>query len=111
MEAGKVTGLASTITLAEILVGAYRASSKAAKTVDLALSKLEAVGFKFLPVDRAVAYKGAEIRAACGLKLPDALIAATSLLNNAHSLVTRDKKMYAKVEDLRTSTPEELGYQ
>ncbi len=76
----------------------------------MALSKLEDGGFKFVPVDEAVADKGAEIRASYGLYLPDALIAATAILNNANRLVTRDKNIYATLKGLKVSTPEALGY-
>ena len=110
VEAGKINGFASIITLAEILVGAHKGGSAANKTIRMALSKLESEGFKFVPVDKAVADKGAEIRASYGLYLPDALIAATGVLSYANSLVTRDKKMYAKVRGLKVSTPEDIGY-
>ncbi len=110
VETSKVKAVASTITLAEILVGAYKAGTVATKEISLALSKLEAKGFRFVPVDKVIASKGAKVRAAHGLKLPDSLIAATALISNANSLITRDKKIYAGVEDLRIETPEELGY-
>ena len=110
VEANRVGGLASTITLAEILVGAYKAGDMATKTVHLALSKLEVGGFKFVSVDKVVAGKGAEIRAKYRLKLPDALVAATALFGRVHRLVSRDKEIYARVAGLKVSTPEELGY-
>lgn len=110
VEAGKVIGLASTITLAEILVGSYKAGATPIKKINLALGKLESSGLRFIPVDKAIANRGAEIRAAYGLKLPDALIAGTALLSSANALVSRDKKAYAMIEDLKVTTPEEMGY-
>jgi predicted nucleic acid-binding protein len=110
VEEKRVNGLASTVTLAEILVGAYKAGDEATKIVDLALRRLEGRGFLFVAVDEAVARRGAEVRAKHGLGLPDALIAATGLLTNVDRLVSRDKKAYAKVDGLRPATPEELGY-
>ena len=110
IEANKLKGLASVISLAEILVGAYKGGKITTKTVKLALTKLEGRGFRFVPVDRTIADGGAEIRASYGLELPDALIVATCRLNNADCLVTRDEKMYSRVTDLGVSTPEELGY-
>lgn len=86
------------------------AGPKTTRSIELAFGRLEGKGFTFVPVDRAVAGRGAEIRARYRLKLPDALIAATALVDDASCLVTRDKKMYAKIEGLHASTPEELGY-
>ena len=80
------------------------------KSVNFALDKLENRGLKFVPVDKAIATKGAEIKATYGLKLPDALIAGTAILRDARVLVSRDKKMYAAMVGLRVATPEELGY-
>lgn len=92
------------------MVGAHRGGSSANKTIRMVLSKLEDERFKFVPVDEAIADKGAEIRASYGLYLPDALIAATAILNNANCLVTRDKNIYANMKGLKVSTPESLGY-
>ena len=110
VETRKVGGLISTITMSEILVGAYRVGSAAVRTVNLALNKLENAGLTFIPVDKRIAHKGAEIRASYKLKLPDALIAATAILNEAQALISRDKQMYATIAGLRVATPEEIGY-
>jgi hypothetical protein len=53
--------------------------------------------FLLVPVDAAVANEAARIRREHGLKLPDALIAATALLGNA-SLMTANAKDFRRVE-------------
>lgn len=52
--------------------------------------------FLLVPVDAAVANEAARIRREHGLKLPDALIAATALLGNA-SLMTANAKDFRRV--------------
>ena len=52
-----------------------------------------------LPVDSKVAQKAAEVRRHCHLKTPDAVIAATALLNGGR-LITSDK-IFKKVHGLK----------
>jgi len=75
IEAGKLNGLSSVINLAEILVGAFKGGKITTKMVKLALTELEGKGFRFVPVDRIIAEKGAEIRPSYGLELAAAMIA------------------------------------
>ncbi len=53
-----------------------------------------------LPVGRAVAELGGSIKRIAGLQLPDALIAATALLNE-YDLVTRNRRHFERVPGLR----------
>ncbi|MFQ5711424.1 MAG: type II toxin-antitoxin system VapC family toxin [Candidatus Geothermarchaeales archaeon] len=110
VEFGRVIGIISTVNLTEILTGAYRKGDDEVKKVYLSISKMESGGLRIVDVDRATADKGAQIRATHKLDTPDALIAATAILNDAEILVTRDKDAYVKLTEIDVKTPEELGY-
>jgi predicted nucleic acid-binding protein len=56
--------------------------------------------FRELPVDRAVAERAGTVAREFGLRLPDAIIAA-SALENGLSLTTRNRKHFEKVRGLR----------
>jgi predicted nucleic acid-binding protein len=53
-----------------------------------------------IPVDRAIAERAGRIRRESGLRMPDALIAATALERNL-GLATRNKSDFAPVRGLR----------
>jgi predicted nucleic acid-binding protein len=74
---------------AEVLVGPYRQSRKAALTVDEFLSALPA---RVEPATREIAAIAAQLRAKHGarLRLPDALVVATAMQLNAVRLLTTD---------------------
>lgn len=52
-------------------------------------------------LDKDIKLKSADIRKRTGLKLPDAIIAATTLVNNL-TLVTRNVKDFQKIEGIKT---------
>jgi len=56
--------------------------------------------FREIPVDRAVAERAGRIRRENGLRLPDALIAATAL-EHSLGLATRNSKHFEPVRGLR----------
>lgn len=56
--------------------------------------------FKEISVDRAVAERAGRIRRESGVRLPDALIAATAL-EHGLSLVTRNRSDFHKIRQLR----------
>jgi len=74
---------------AEILVGPYRQSPKAAATVDAFLAALPA---RVEPAAREIAAVAAELRArhAARLRLPDALVVATAVELQAVLIMTTD---------------------
>ena len=55
--------------------------------------------FRELPVDRGVAERAGRIRREHGLRLPDALVAATALVHGL-SLVTRNRRDFEPVRGL-----------
>jgi predicted nucleic acid-binding protein len=74
---------------AEVLVGPYRQSDKAAATVDAFLAALPA---RVEPATREIAAAAARLRAQHGtrLRLPDALVVATAVELQAAHLLTTD---------------------
>lgn len=80
----------SVITRAELFAGAAR--------TDLAARVL--APFREIPVDRVIAERAGMIRRESGLRMPDALIAATALERKL-SLATRNKKHFDEVRGLR----------
>ena len=86
-EEGRIELALSTITLAEILTGPYKAGEVAlAKRYEKALNS-----YQVLPFSAAVATQAAQLRAQYGLKLPDAAQLATALDMGAAALVTHDR--------------------
>ena len=80
----------SVITRAELFAGATG--------TDLASRVL--APFREVPIDRAIAERAGRIRRETGVRMPDALIAATALERNL-GLATRNTKDFAPVRGLR----------
>lgn len=77
----------STIALAEVLAGPFKHGQDVlAKRYEKALTT-----FDIVPVSHEIAVTAARLRAATGLRLPDALQAATALEVGAVALVTHDR--------------------
>jgi predicted nucleic acid-binding protein len=80
----------SVITRAELF-----ASNTASNSVSTLLAP-----FREIPVDRKVAERAGRIRRESGIRLPDALIAATAI-EHALGLVTRNRSEFEPVRSLR----------
>jgi predicted nucleic acid-binding protein len=90
IEAGTVQAVASTITAAEVLTGAKKAGGAQLVLQYRALF----AGYPNLvvaPVDMLIAERASDLRCTCGLKLPDAIAAATAIVHGAQILVTNDR--------------------
>lgn len=85
--AGDLTIGLSTITLAEVLSGPFKAGQTAlAKRYEKALSRLSVI-----PVSPSIAVLAAQLRAQYRLKLPDAIQLASALDVGAAAFVTHDR--------------------
>lgn len=87
------TGAISVITRAEVLAW----PSHTPASIEAALSGMG--GFEVLDVTRQIADEAARIRRECGLKLPDALIAATAQLLQI-PVVTANQRDFERVKEL-----------
>lgn len=86
----------STITVAELLVGPLKQGRDAlAKRYEKALG-----AFDLVPVTVEISVTAARLRASTGLRLPDALQAATALEVGAAALVTHDRD-FSKLSGLK----------
>jgi predicted nucleic acid-binding protein len=84
----------SVVTRAELFAG-----STAHEATNLLLGP-----FREIAVDRDIAERAGEIRHATGVRLPDALIAATAL-GSGLALVTRNRRDFAHIKGLRLQAP------
>jgi predicted nucleic acid-binding protein len=95
-EKGQLQLALSSITLAELLVGPIKHGRDAlAKRYEKALT-----AFEIIPISAEIAVTAARLRAGTGLRLPDALQAATALERSAAALVTHDRD-FSKLPGLR----------
>lgn len=89
--AGEITIALSTVTLAEVLTGPFKAGQTAlAKRYEKALSH-----YNVVPVSTPIAALAAQLRVQYRLKLPDAIQLATALDIGAAAFVTHDRDFSA----------------
>lgn len=90
IEQGVVTGVTSMLTLAELLTGpALAGNLTALRDYELYLTNFP--NLTLHPIDADVARKVATVRAATGLRTPDAIQLATAELAGATAIVGNDK--------------------
>jgi len=104
-------GFTSAITVAELSVGAYRSPRRDALEKTLKLLSIVTVA----DLSREIAVEGGRIYAELmkrgeEIELNDCLIAATSLSLRIHEIVTMDLDHFNRIENIRATTPEELGF-
>jgi predicted nucleic acid-binding protein len=90
-ERGQIQLALSTVTLAEVLTGPFKAGQTAlAKRYETALG-----AYQVVPLSAAVASLAAQLRVQYRLKLPDAVQLASALQIGAAALVTHDRDFSA----------------
>lgn len=91
IHSGKSTGIASELTLHEILVRPLKLElPEVADQYELLLSNFP--NLTLSPVTRPILLRAADLRATHGFRAPDAIIIATALINRATLLITNDKQ-------------------
>lgn len=106
---GRLEGYSSIITLVEVLTKPLKENRKElAGQYREVLNK--ASNFVMFSVDERTAERAAQLRAAHGLKTPDAIQAATALLNGAEAFVTNDGDL-RRVNGLHVLKLSEFGAQ
>jgi predicted nucleic acid-binding protein len=92
MDRGLMVGCISTIVEAEMLVRPIRdRNRRAQETIELFLRNSPNLVLR--GVDRAVAKRAAEVRAASRLRLPDAIVVATAIEERCDVLIGNDGEM------------------
>ena len=100
-EKGRLRLALTTVTLAEVLAGPFKAKQTAlAKRYEKALNRYQVV-----PLSAQVAALAAQLRGQYRLKLPDAVQLASALDISAEALVTHDRD-YSRVQGLSVLTGE-----
>ena len=100
------SAVTSTITLAELLVPAYREGVQQTLADYRGLLKTHPT-IRWIDADREVADLTARIRATYRLKTPDAIQVATAIVGNATLLVTNDPE-FKRVSEVESIVLEEL---
>jgi predicted nucleic acid-binding protein len=95
IEEKHIEGSVSTIVLTEVLVGFYLKNENTAADRFLSSSILN---FDIVPVNIDIAKKAAQMRAQFRIKLPDAMITASSINSNSDYFITFNKSMLKKLE-------------
>ena len=97
VEAGRLAGLTTTITLAEILTRPAQAGDRKAM-LDYELYLTHFPHLTVLALDVGLARETAVVRGATGLRTPDAVQVAAARLAGAGAIVTNDRRWVGKVD-------------
>lgn len=101
---GENQGIVSTISIAEVLTGFYTAKDekRTAKAKNL-LQGFAHDGFKIVPVSFEITDSAACLRAKRGGRLPDAIIAATAIDEEASLIYSQDDDFQLFSKDIKVS--------
>jgi len=106
-EAGQREAVTIELTLAEVLVRPAQRQDE--ERFNRYLELLRSGGpFVMRPMDRAVLIEAARLRGRTGLRLPDAIHAATALASGCDTFLTNDRRL-AGIDRLNVMTPADLG--
>lgn len=98
IESGKIRGIVSVVTIAEMCSGYNEAGQEKEKT-DFLDHLLATSSFMIMPLDAGLADYAGMIRAQTKLTLPDAIIIASGIKSGATAIITHDR------EFIRSSNP------
>lgn len=96
IESGQAVGLATTVTLAEILtLPAQAANRQAMLEYELYLTNFP--NLRLMPLDAALARETAWVRATTSLRMPDAVQVAAARLAGADAIVGNDRRWVGRI--------------
>lgn len=96
IESGELSGLTTTITVAELLTVPARADdSRAMQDYELYLTNFP--NLRIVPLDTALVRETALVRASAGLRMPDAVQVAAARLHGADAILTNDHRWAERV--------------
>jgi len=104
---GRLFGVVSAVSIAELSVGYYAAGDEAGLRRFL-LHLLSSENYQLVDVDSSVAELAGKIRNETGLRLPDAFIVASGLKVGAGLVVTIDGEFKKAERILKSATPSEF---
>lgn len=94
VEGKRLKAVMSTIVLAEVLVGFFQNKEKEKAN---RFSSKALLNFEILDVNQEIAQEAAKIRAEHHVKLPDAIIAASSIAAKADYFITQDNTLLKRL--------------
>jgi predicted nucleic acid-binding protein len=105
---GRNKAFVSTVVIAEISPG-YHLTREIQEKEEFLLHLLSSQNYEVVDVSVNIADEAARIRSETGLKLPDAIIAATGTIAKAKYVVTNDTESFKKVfKTIGVRTPKEF---
>jgi len=106
LDAGEMEGVASTITLTEVLVQPLKLGRQ--DLVDAYRALLEGhAHLRLVSIDASIAVEAAALRGRYGLRTPDALQVAAALRSGCDAFLTNDREL-TRVQELRVLLVSEL---
>jgi predicted nucleic acid-binding protein len=89
IEAGNISAVASTLTMTEILTGAYKSGDS--KLIEEYRNLFKSFPhLRFRNLDSVIADRSAQLRVSRGLKTPDAIHLATAMVEEVEIFITND---------------------
>jgi predicted nucleic acid-binding protein len=107
IEEGAIRGIISTISIAELCAGYYSQGDIKGKD-ELIAHLVSSKHFLTVGFDLKLADEAAKVRAETGLRLPDSIIVATGLVNDAKYIITNDKELKKAKSHLDVVSPKEM---
>jgi predicted nucleic acid-binding protein len=108
VDEGRHKAFVSTVVIAEICSG-YYLTHEVKEKEDFLLHLLSSQNYEVVDVSVSIADEAAHIRSETGLKLPDAIIAATGIIAKARYVVTNDTESFKKAsKTIGVRTPKEF---
>jgi predicted nucleic acid-binding protein len=96
---GRNRAILSTVVIAEICCGYYLTGETKDKD-DFILHVSSSQNYHVIDVNTLIADQAAYIRSKTGMKMPDAIIVATGIVEKAKSIITNDKDSFKKAAKL-----------
>ena len=97
IEAGRLQGLATTVSLAEVLTAAAQANDNRAMQ-DYEIYVTHFPHLRLVPLDIEVARETARVRAAFRMRTPDAVQVAAARIHGADAILTNDLRWKNRVD-------------
>jgi predicted nucleic acid-binding protein len=108
VDEGRNKAFVSTVVIAEICSG-YYLTHEVQEKEEFLLHLLSSQNYEVVDVSIGIADEAARIRSETGLKLPDAIIAATGIIAKAKYVVTNDTESFKKAsKTIGVRTPREF---
>ena len=104
---GKVQAIVSVVTVAEICAGYHEAGEEREKH-DFMAHIQSSPNFKVVNLDPSLADYSGKIRAQTKLRLPDAIVVATALMEKAQAIATHDQRLNNASKLIKVASAREL---